>query len=118
MGWFVFFQFLGLVALLALIFGYCRFKQYKFFSFIWQHFKWVALCECIVIGIVTVLCWNPLYHTTQCYFRGKSMKAETKYSWYLGECQVKTKSGSYVPIKRTRGLPDGGEMDDYQDNLY
>lgn len=47
------------------------------------------------------------------------MKAETKYSWYLGECQIKTKSGSYVPIKTSRGTPDGGiGSDDADESMY
>lgn len=112
------FEFLGLVAVLLLVFAYCRFKKIGLWSFIWQHLKWVSLAVLIVWLLIAIFSWNHLYSATQCYFRGVSMKANTKYSIYLGECQIETPRGSYIPIDRTRALPDGnkdgeGTNDDY-----
>lgn len=65
--------------------------------------------------LIIIICWKPLYHTTECFFRGKSMRADTKYSWYLSECQIKTRSGSYIPLMRSRGMPEGHENNDYNE---
>ncbi len=67
---------------------------------------WVA-----IFIIITIACAKPLYNTARCKVRGMSMKAETKYSWILSECQVKTKDGPYVPIERSRALPGGKDAD-------
>src|SRR5699024_567609 len=107
MGWFLSFQIAGLVLLLVIVGIVCYIKKENFFAFMWDNFKWIMLAELIVIIAITIGCAKMLYNTTHCYFRGKSMKAETKYSWYLQECQVKTRRGSYVPIRTSRGLPVG-----------
>lgn len=109
------YEFLGFVVALALIFGYCRFRKLGFWSFIWRHLKWVALGILIVWLLITILCWRHLYTATQCYFRGVSMHSNTKYSIYLGECQIETPSGAFVPIDRTRALP-GSKDGDIGDN--
>lgn len=106
---------LGFIAVLGLIGVYCYFRKQGFFSFIWQYFKWVVLAVVIVWLIITIMCWHHLYSATQCYFRGVSMKSDTKYSIYLGECQIKTSKGAYVPIDRTRALPDGGNANEIAD---
>lgn len=107
MIWFGLFELLGLVVTLFVLLAFCKITKRGYWSFIWRYFKWVCLGILVVWVIIAIICWRPLYNTTQCYFRGVSMKADTKYSWYLGECQIKTKSGSYVPIIRARALPDG-----------
>lgn len=112
------FEFLAFVAVLVLIFVYCRFRKQGFWSFIWQHLKWVTLALCVVWLLIAILSWGHIYNATQCYFRGVSMKAETKYSIYLGECQIKTARGSYVPIDRTRALPDGNQHGDGSTEEY
>lgn len=118
------YEFLGFVAVLLAIFGFCRFRGRGFWSFIWHNLKWVALSIGIVWLVIIVLCRHDLYNATHCYFRGISMHTNTKYSIYLGECQVETPSGSYVPIDRTRALPgahehgvDGGTDFDHDDVL-
>lgn len=106
------FEALGFIAVLVLIFIYCRFRKQGFWSFVWQKLKWVSLAIVAVWLIIAILCWNHLYSATQCYFRGLSMKANTKYSIYLGECQIETPRGSFIPIDRTRSLPDGSKSGD------
>lgn len=114
MIWFGLFELLGLIGALILIYAYCRIRNLGFWSFIWKNLRWVMLGIVVVWVIIALVCAKPLYSTAQCYFRGVSMHADTKYSWYLGECQIKTKSGSYVPLGRSRGLPEGpdGEQDE------
>ncbi|WP_392566797.1 hypothetical protein RHO15_04230 [Utexia brackfieldae] len=118
MIWFALFQLLGFIALIVLIVLYCRIRKVGFWSLIWQHLKWFFAAAVVIFIIISIICWRPLYSTTQCYFRGVSMHADTKYSWYLGECQFKTSSGSYVPLTRGRGIPEGHDnqlLDDPQD---
>ncbi|RKS85209.1 hypothetical protein DES39_1719 [Orbus hercynius] len=106
------YEFLGLVAVIVLIFAYCRFRKQGFWSFVWHQLKWVSLAVVAIWLIIAILCWNHLYSATQCYFRGVSMKANTKYSIYLGECQIETPRGAYIPINKTRSLPDGHNGND------
>lgn len=118
MFWFILFQLLGLIALVTALIFYCRFKKLKFFPFIYQHVKHILIALVAIIVLITLICWKPLYHTTECFFRGTSMRAETKYSWYLGECQIKTRTGSYLPLNRSRGMPEGNENNGHNDLLY
>lgn len=118
------FEFLGSVAVLLLIFAYCRFVDRGFWSFVWKYLKWVGLAIAIVWILIIVLCRHHLYSATHCYFRGVSMHTNTKYSIYLSECQIETRSGSYVPIDRARALPgakdqdsdNNGDHDNHSDN--
>lgn len=110
------FEFLGFVGVLLLIFAYCRFRGEKFWSFIWKYLKWVALAILIVWLAIAFLCRHHLYSATHCYFRGVSMHTNTKYSIYLSECQIETRSGSYVPIDRTRALPGSRDNDSEDHN--
>jgi len=107
---------LGFLAVIILIAAYCHWRKIGFWSFIWRQLKWVSLAIVAVWLVITILCWTHLYHATQCYFRGVSMKANTKYSIYLGECQIETPRGSYIPIDRTRSLPDGNKSGDEGDS--
>lgn len=112
------YEFLGFVAVILLIVAYCRIRNQRFWSFTWKYLKWILLSIVGVWLVIAVLCRNDLYNATHCYFRGVSMHAQTKYSIYLGECQIETPSGSYVPIDRTRALPgssDHGNNDDVND---
>ncbi|OCG13543.1 hypothetical protein A9G24_01880 [Gilliamella sp. App6-5] len=102
---------LGLIAVIVLICGYCRFRGIGFWSFIWKYLKWVTLAVLIVWLAIALLCRGDLYNAAHCYFRGESMHANTKYSIFLGECQVETPSGSYVPIERARALPGSNHHD-------
>ncbi len=113
------YEFLGFIAVLVLIGGYCRFRKQAFWPFIWKYFKWVILSIVVVWLVIAVLCWQHLYNATNCYFRGVSMHANTKYSLYLSECQIETPSGAFVPINRARALPGShdGYTDDGQDHL-
>jgi hypothetical protein len=110
------YEFLGFIATLLLILGYCRFRGIGFWSLIWKQLKWVSLAILIVWLIIAVLCRTDLYNATHCYFRGESMHANTKYSIFLGECQVETPSGSYVPIERSRAIPGSSSHDHESDD--
>ncbi|WP_294611016.1 hypothetical protein [uncultured Gilliamella sp.] len=110
------FEFLGFIAVLLLIVTYCHFSKRGFWSFIWKYLKWVALVIVIVWLLIAILCRHHLFSATHCYFRGVSMHANTKYSIYLSECQVETRSGSYVPIDRARALPGSRDHDSDNDN--
>ncbi|WP_392560516.1 hypothetical protein [Orbus mooreae] len=112
------YEFLGFAAVVVLIFAYCRFRKQGFWSFVWHQLKWVLLSIVAVWLIIAVLCWNHLWSASQCYFRGVSMKATTKYSIYLSECQIQTPTGSYVPIDRTRALPEGDRSGGDNDMQY
>lgn len=113
------FEILALIAVFVLIFLYCHWFKKRFWSFLKQYLKWIALVILAVWLLIAVLCWHHLYDATFCYFRGVSMKANTKYSLFLGECQIETPSGAYVPVQRTRALPGNSEHhDDYQDYGY
>ncbi|MCX8650093.1 hypothetical protein J3U21_06835 [Gilliamella sp. B2776] len=114
------YEFLGFFAVISLIFVYCHFRDKKFWSFTWKHLKWVLLSIVGVWLIIAILCRHDLYNATHCYFRGVSMHAQTKYSIYLGECQIETPNGSYVPIDRTRALPFSNDhsRDDETDDFY
>lgn len=107
MYWFLLFQITGLVVLILLIALYARIKKEELFPLIGRNFKRVLIMWAVVILGITAACWKPLYHTTDCQIRSMSMKADTKYSWWLGECQIRTKDGVYVPISRSRALPGG-----------
>ncbi|OTP80907.1 hypothetical protein [Gilliamella apicola] len=112
------YEFLGFVAVISLIVAYCRIRKQRFWSFTWKYLKWILLSIVGVLLVIAILCRHDLYNATHCYFRGVSMHAQTKYSIYLGECQIETPSGSYVPIDRTRALPgssDHGNNDDVND---
>ena len=113
------YEFLGFVAVISLIVAYCRIRKQRFWSFTWKYLKWILLSIVGVLLVIAILCRHDLYNATHCHFRGVSMHAQTKYSIYLGECQVETPSGSYVPIDRTRALPgssghgDNDEVNDF-----
>ncbi|MDF7668028.1 hypothetical protein PT273_09260 [Orbaceae bacterium ESL0727] len=112
---------LGLAAVLGLIFAYCRFRKQGFWAFLWKYLKWVACTVLAVWLLIAILCWHHLYNSAHCYFRGVSMHANTKYSFYLNECQIETPSGAYIPIERSRALPGSSEhnLDDtHMDNSY
>ncbi|XKM14365.1 hypothetical protein RCS94_04120 [Orbaceae bacterium ac157xtp] len=117
-GLFLFFGFLAVIICIA---AFCRFRDLGFWRFTWKNLKWVSLAVLIVWLAISIMCRHHLYSATQCYFRGVSMKSTTKYSLYLGECQIQTPRGSYVPIDRTRALPnghEGSEIDDGNDDTY
>ncbi|OCG00697.1 hypothetical protein [Gilliamella sp. wkB308] len=103
------FEALGFVAVIILIFVYCRFRKQGFWSFLWRRLKWVAIAILVVWLAIAILCRNHLFSAVHCYFRGESMHANTKYSIYLSECQVETPSGSYVPIERSRAIPGSND---------
>ncbi|MCO6545405.1 MAG: hypothetical protein J6583_13100 [Gilliamella sp.] len=110
------YEFLGFIAVILLVSGYCRFREIGFWSFIWKHLKWVALAVLVVWLVIALLCRVDLYNAAHCYFRGESMRANTKYSIFLSECQIETPSGSYVPIERARALPGSSHHDNDDGN--
>ncbi len=112
MIWYFSFQILGALFVLGLFTAYALYKVRPLFSFLWKNKRWVLFALLTSFTLITLLTLKPLYRTAQCHFTGVSMKSETKYSWYLKVCQVKTKSGSYVPLRSSRGLPDGGREED------
>lgn len=105
------FEFLVFIAVLSLIFIYCRFRKQGFWSFIWKYLKWVVLAIVVVWLAIAVLCYQHLYNAAHCYFRGVSMHSNTKYSIVFNECQVETRGGNYLPIDRARALPGSKDSD-------
>lgn len=101
------FEGFGFLVVLVGIVIFCRVRKQGFWAFIWKHLKWIVLAVIIVWILIAIICRHHLYEATHCYFRGKSMKAQTKYSIFLSECQIETPRGSFVPIEKSRALPDG-----------
>lgn len=105
----------GLILIAGLLFGvgYLLFKKRKdpqlvyWDDWIKLHWKKFLIVLMISLGTYTLICIKPLYHTTKCYFYGKTYKTYTEYSWILGECLYKGKTGAMLPLQITRDNPDG-----------
>lgn len=110
------YEILAFIGVFVVIYLYCHWFKKGFWLFLKQNFKWVALAIVLVWLLIVIICRHHLYDATYCYFRGQSMKANTKYSIFLGECQIETPTGAYVPIHRSRALPDGA--DSHDDSQY
>lgn len=65
-------------------------------------------------SLLTLLYVSPvLVKATKCSIQGHIMHTTTQYSWVMGECQAQNASGSFVDIRRVRGLPsDHDDQDD------
>lgn len=111
MYWFLLFQVTGLVVLITLVVLYAKFKKEEFWPLFADKFKTLLIAWGVIVVGISIACYRPLYYTLDCQIRSMSMKADTKYSWWLGECQIKTKEGVYVPISRSRALPGGKDGD-------
>ena len=106
----------GLILITGLLFGvgYLLFKKRKdpqlvyWDDWIKLHWKKFLIVLMISLGAYTLICIKPLYHTTKCYSYGKTYKTYTEYSWILGECLYKGKTGAMLPLQITRDNPDGG----------
>lgn len=117
MIWFFLFQLLGFVFTVGCWYLYGKVKRDKtvedeWYDVVIDNIKKFFVSVVIVFTILTVVMIKPLYYTAQCSFNGVSMNANTKYSWYMGTCLVETKDGSWIPLRITRGVPNGAEHHD------
>lgn len=111
MIWYFSFQLIGLILLLTGVYSYARYKQTPFILMLDRNIKRLLIAWVAIFIIITIACAKPLYYTARCKVHGLSMNAETKYSWVIDKCMVKTKDGPYVPIDRSRALPGGKDTD-------
>lgn len=115
MIWFVLFQLLGFAAVVGLWFLYGKYfhKSHgdSWYDVILDNVKKFFVSFFIMFAFLCVLMAKPLYYTGKCSVHGTSMNANTKYSWVMGECLMETKNKSWIPVKITRGVPDGSDND-------
>lgn len=115
MIWFALFQFMGFAAVFGLWYLYGKYFHKSvgeaWHDVILDNFKKFFVSFCIMFMALTLVMAKPLYHTSQCSIKGVSMNANTKYSWVMGECLMQTKDGSWIPLKITRGVPNGADTD-------
>ena len=109
------YEILGLIGVIVVVILFCRWRKISLWAFIKRNYKWIALAIASVWLLIVILCWHHLFDATYCYFRGKSMKANTKYSIFLGECQIETPNGSYIPIEKSRAFLNDNHRNDADD---
>lgn len=115
MIWFVLFQLLGFAAVVGLWFLYGKyfhkFPGDSWYDVIIDNVKKFFVSFFIMFCLLCVVMAKPLYYTAKCSIHGTSMNANTKYSWVMSECLMETKNKSWIPVKITRGVPDGSDND-------
>lgn len=80
----------------------------SFLDFLSEKIRLLLISILVGIMLVSILCFKPLYNTVRCSISGTSMNTETSYSWVLGECLYKSKTGAMLPLKVSRDSPEGG----------
>lgn len=114
MIWFLLFQLIGFIFTVGCWFVYAKFLHNKIYGDNWfdvitDNIKKFVISVFVVFAIITVLLSKPLWYTAKCSIHGTSMNANTKYSWVMSECLMETKNKSWIPVKITRGVPDGAD---------
>lgn len=64
----------------------------------------------IGLFLIFVLCFKPLWKTTQCRYYQFSYNTVTKQDWMLSQCLYKTKTGAWLPLVVTRDSPGGEDQ--------
>lgn len=114
MIWFILMQFICFAIVIGLWYTFYKFlhkKEYEetFMEFLFGRIKKVLITLLVGFCALTIFLYQPLYNTAKCSIHGTSMNANTKYSWVMGECLMETKNKSWIPVKISRGVPDGAD---------
>lgn len=117
MIWFILFQILGVVGVLGIWYLIHKARKNKhpeesFTDLLLDNVKKVLISVGFVFVLLTLCMVKPIYYSAKCSIHGTSMNAKTKYSWVMSECLMETKNGSWIPVKITRGVPDGADDHD------
>lgn len=116
MIWYLLIQIVAVLGYVGLTATWYKFRKEKlddFMDFAIDRWKILLAGYVAVFLIVTLALFSPLLKTTKCAIHGSSMNTETKYSWVMGDCLMKTKTGAWLPIKISRDQPEG----DHHDNI-
>lgn len=114
MIWYMLIQIVAVLAYVGLVAVWYRFRKDKlddFIDFTLSHWKGLLGGYIVLFFIVTLSLFSPLLKTSKCAIHGTSMNTQTKYSWIMGECLMKSKTGAWLPIKISRDQPEGHETD-------
>lgn len=110
MVWYLTFQLLGLSSFCIILYVVYLFTKNQFdapLDYFLDNWKKILIGYVVMVAVVTGLCFNALVQTMRCTIHGTSMKTETSYSWVLGECLMKSRTGAMLPIKISRDQPEG-----------
>lgn len=110
MIWYLFFQCLASLGFVGLVYGAFKLRRDKLEfldEWLMKHKKHIFILWLVVLSIATIVMAPPLWRTASCQFDSWSIKAETTYSWYKGECLFKTKTGAWLPLRLNRDAPEG-----------
>ena len=113
MIWFWLFQSLSLVAFIAVVYGAFKLRRDKLDNleeWLIKHWRKVLIGWGITFLVMVLVMCKPLWLTVTCQFDGWSMNTETSYSWYKGQCLMKTKTGAWLPININRDQPQGDHV--------
>lgn len=114
MIWYLLIQIVAVLVYVAAVAGWFKLRKDKlddFLDFSLSRWKILLGGYGVLFLIVTACLYTPLKYTTKCAIHGNSMNTETKYSWVMGECLMKTRTGAWLPIKISRDQPEGEHHD-------
>jgi hypothetical protein len=114
MIWYLLIQILAVLFYIGVIFVWYKFRKDKlddFIEFSMDRWKILLIAYFVIFTIVTIFLFVPLKNTTKCAIHGNSMNTETKYSWVMGSCLMKTRTGAWLPINISRDQPEGEHHD-------
>lgn len=114
MIWYMLIQIAAVLGYVGLVYFWYKFRKDKLDDFVdFTSGRWKVLISIylIVFVAVTLALYTPLKNTTKCAIHGNSMNTETKYSWVMGTCLMKTKNGAWLPINISRDQPEGDHVD-------
>lgn len=114
MVWFLLIQIFAVLFYVGAVTLWFKFRKDKLediMDFVVERWKVLLAGYVVVFLIVTLSLFSPLLKTTKCSIHGSSMNTETKYSWVMGECLMKTRTGAWLPIKISRDQPEGDHHD-------
>lgn len=115
MIWYLTFQILATIFFLLLVYACYKLRKDKLDhldDWLLDNWKKIGIFWVSIFIVMTVLMVKPLWKTTTCQFDGLSMNTETTYSWYKGQCLMKTKTGAWLPLKINRDSPEGDSAND------
>lgn len=114
---FLLFQSIGLILVVAGFVAYAKYKEIPAFFFIWHKKKIFLLIETLIFAIIILICIKPLSANIRCAYNGFSLNKSTKYDWFNSQCQIEFGIGkngkpTYVPYERIRGNSTNNAKDD------
>lgn len=114
MIWYLLFQILAVMCYIGLIVVWYKFRKDKlsdFVEFCAERWKILLGVYIVIFLTMTILMYTPLKNTMKCSIHGNSMNTETRYSWVMSDCLMKTKNGAWLPVKINRDQPEGHDLD-------